>query len=56
MRFSKILAVLIFALALGSNAYAGPPATPELDPSIMGSAFLLISGAALILRAQLAKK
>jgi hypothetical protein len=55
MRFSKILAVLMFTLAFGSKAYAGLP-VPELDPSTIGSACLLIGGTALIIRAQRAKK
>jgi len=56
VKVMKILAVLIFVVAFSSVAHAGDFSTPELDPSIVGSASLLICGTTLMIRARRLKK
>jgi hypothetical protein len=54
MKIAKFSAVVMFVLAFSSVAFAGT--TPELDPSIAGSALMLIGGAVLIVRNHAQKK
>lgn len=49
MRLKNLLAVMMFTAAFVSMAHAGS-VTPELDPGVVGSAFMLIGGAALVIR------
>jgi hypothetical protein len=50
MKLAKICAVSIFVAALSATLHAGV-VTPELDPSVVTSACLLIGGVVLIVRA-----
>lgn len=56
MKWRRGLAVLLFTVAFSATAHAGIGAAPELDPGIVGSAFLMIGGVALIVRGRRAKK
>ena len=51
MRLLKFSSLVLFVAGLSSVAYAGG-GVPELDPSIIASACLLIGGAVLVIRSR----